>query len=230
MTVRMACGQGGARYSIQLRVTLSPITPRPARSVAVSNPHQRRWSLVRSANLAAGGKLELMLLDPAQSAAGLALRSGKLVQSSLLNGAAQFSARLGDVAAMVAAAPGTKYLLCLPFKPAAQQQQQQQAAPRSGGGALEGALLLGLDAAEPPGKRCVRTAGVAGSAGCRRRLPLGASCPRFGLAVSAPLALTRPLPRPAPPRAPSPCPRAGSSPRCCCWRSCCPARCGAQRA
>ena len=106
--------------------------------MAVSNPSQRRWALAGAANFASAGPTELCLLDPQRSAAGLALRTGKPVQSSLLNGAHDAALRLGDVAAMAAAAPATQLWLCLPLRAAEAEARKQRCR------ALEGALLFGL--------------------------------------------------------------------------------------
>jgi hypothetical protein len=112
--------------------------------------------LVGASNFAAAcetsAKLELMLLDPGKSAAGLALRTRRPVQSSLLNGARQFSLQLGDVAAMAEAAPAVKLVLCLPFAPAQPRAEQEG----HGVAALQGAVLLGTELESPPSKRCMR--------------------------------------------------------------------------
>ena len=140
------------------------------RSLAVSNPRGEGWSLVAASDLSGvGGKLELMLLEPGRSVAGLALRLGRLVQSSLAKGPQHLSFRLGDVAAMAQAAPQVKLYLCLPLLASVTPRQSQQRGSQapdstsaSGTGsscpsdqpqALQGSLLLGTELDTPPSRR-----------------------------------------------------------------------------
>jgi hypothetical protein len=91
------------------------------------------------------GRLELCLLDPQRSAAGLALRAGKLVECSVPSDGAKVRLQLGDVERLLEAAPGARVMLCLPLRVGA------EAAPALAGdssgrcfAALQGALLLGM--------------------------------------------------------------------------------------
>ena len=86
----------------------------------------------------------------------MALRSGKLVQCSLINGARSFAQQLGDVVSLLETAPDAKVMLCMPLM--ADEERQRS------GRVLQGALLLGLNLDYCLSKRCVgRQAAAAGA-------------------------------------------------------------------
>lgn len=104
---------------------------------------------MEASSFAAGSKLELTLLDPQQSAAGLALFTNKVLQSTISDRAAHYPVQLGDISKMVLEQPDTTHFICIPFKPAIHSDPNATCA-------LEGTLLFGVKDGCMPTKRHLR--------------------------------------------------------------------------